>query len=817
MISPRIVILLAVGLLAVAWPSPGISAPQYRRLRPPAFYAVGSYRRLTVGCILSRRSPFQYRAAVLEKRQGKRASVYAPSKIIRSLGAMRQERNKFRRLVARTKKRCAALNASSSESPAEPAVCGNGICGGEEDCRTCPADCGACPICGNNIREAREVCDGADLAGQTCQTQGFISGSLSCRADCRAFATGQCSLCGNNICDRWLNESEQNCLQDCAPPGLQTDHDNDGLPDQWEQYYFNDPDNGVTPASQAGGDDPDGDGLTNLEEFQRRTNPYMKFTYHAADSNDTDWDGLSDGDEVHLYRTNPLNPDSDGDGLLDSEEVLIRFSDPLRKDIWSFTFTDGQGIVHTRTQNGLRVHDDILGNLQVTAFMYFSDTLEARSNEPYIGPNPDPYRNVTAFEELKRGIEHWADAGVTRVGFFWGIERLEDQDGSTPGYQNPYVDQLEEIARRKNIHITYGLMFGLPWYQFFEDPNSASNRFIRYGRAIRELTQYTNSDEFLIEHEWPIRVHLLPAWEAGLFAFDAQSCQRLRDNYALLRAPGVRMNFYLPMLYTYPDGELVGDPPRTAQWNYHSVQNSMFRILLDTFGSDFTPMFNWNQGYYAIGTYVRRRTVPYQQDDWAKKMFVQRELIGSRGVGLMMNTWWPFRGNHGWPYPNVSSYTTYGPAETPTMLSYAFGRDLDKSGFPNLEFDHVYLYPDQYFDLTGIMQAEYQNNGILVSMEPQDYRAKPGTFKRGKYNAMIISVHREDALPLNFSVALRDQYGVEVLPSPDTYLFEVSADRTTAIFSWIPANSRYGLHWITFNVNNGAGLNSTQSVAISVN
>ncbi|MBN1258832.1 hypothetical protein JXA05_03690 [Candidatus Peregrinibacteria bacterium] len=40
------------------------------------------------------------------------------------------------------------------------------------------------PVCGNSIVEAGEQCDGAELNGQTCITQGYASGTLSCNANC---------------------------------------------------------------------------------------------------------------------------------------------------------------------------------------------------------------------------------------------------------------------------------------------------------------------------------------------------------------------------------------------------------------------------------------------------------------------------------------------------------------------------------------------------------------------------------------------------------------------------------------------------------
>ncbi len=66
------------------------------------------------------------------------------------------------------------------------------------------------------------------------------------------------------------------------------------MPDGWEVDYGFDP----LDASNAGLDS-DGDGLSNLGEYQNGTNPL---------DNDTDDDGFSDGQEVR-YGTDPLDPD----------------------------------------------------------------------------------------------------------------------------------------------------------------------------------------------------------------------------------------------------------------------------------------------------------------------------------------------------------------------------------------------------------------------------------------------------------------------------------------------------------------------------
>lgn len=58
--------------------------------------------------------------------------------------------------------------------------------------------------------------------------------------------------------------------------------------------------------------DVDGDGLDGSREADLGTDP---------NNWDTDSDGLSDYDEVAVWKTDPLNPDSDGDGYEDGEEV----------------------------------------------------------------------------------------------------------------------------------------------------------------------------------------------------------------------------------------------------------------------------------------------------------------------------------------------------------------------------------------------------------------------------------------------------------------------------------------------------------------
>ena len=85
------------------------------------------------------------------------------------------------------------------------------------------------------------------------------------------------------------------------------DQDEDGMRDEWETVFGFDPNDPSDAAL-----DPDGDGLTNLEEFNAGTAPLRA---------DSDFDGLNDGTEINSSGTDPLDADSDDDLMRDDFEV----------------------------------------------------------------------------------------------------------------------------------------------------------------------------------------------------------------------------------------------------------------------------------------------------------------------------------------------------------------------------------------------------------------------------------------------------------------------------------------------------------------
>lgn len=133
---------------------------------------------------------------------------------------------------------------------------------------------------------------------------------------------------GNNVVDAYLNAALGLTI---TGEGCESDRDMDGLGKCEEEKL------GTNPRNP----DTDGDGLTDGEEVKiYKTNPL---------SVDTDLDGLSDFDEVKKYKTDPLKADTDGDGLNDGEEVNKYKTDPLKADTDNDGLSDGDEVIKYKT------------------------------------------------------------------------------------------------------------------------------------------------------------------------------------------------------------------------------------------------------------------------------------------------------------------------------------------------------------------------------------------------------------------------------------------------------------------------------------
>jgi hypothetical protein len=195
---------------------------------------------------------------------------------------------------------------------------------------------------------------------------------------------------GNGINDTqedYDNDTLWNLLEwSIGTSPISNDTDGDGLTDDWEENYWV-PESmiGTDPTKDDSDKDYDGDGLSNLEEFQRNTIPIYSDTdndglsdgeevligfpglfsngsyksdynlpryFTNPTTNDTDSDGIFDGEEVEdgddNYKTNATNKDSDNDGIEDLEEILKGFdsfeTDPTNEDSDNDWLTDKEEI-----------------------------------------------------------------------------------------------------------------------------------------------------------------------------------------------------------------------------------------------------------------------------------------------------------------------------------------------------------------------------------------------------------------------------------------------------------------------------------------
>ncbi len=109
-----------------------------------------------------------------------------------------------------------SVGSSGSSTTTVYGGCGDKVCGSNENCSSCPADCGKCIICGDKICEGNETyincpndCKKQIICGdKTCEGSETY---LNCQADCKKQI-----ICGDKICEGY--ESYSNCPADCPKP-----------------------------------------------------------------------------------------------------------------------------------------------------------------------------------------------------------------------------------------------------------------------------------------------------------------------------------------------------------------------------------------------------------------------------------------------------------------------------------------------------------------------------------------------------------------------------------------------------------------------
>jgi hypothetical protein len=125
----------------------------------------------------------------------------------------------------------------------------------------------------------------------------------------------------NQVSDEEKNQTDQQQIKiESNKAEFEHDGNKDIVEENQSQEIFEK--NGIIPgenlekASEVSAEeimDSDNDGLTDSEENQEKTDVLDE---------DTDKDGLLDGQEIKNYHTDPLSADTDGDGYFDEAEIL---------------------------------------------------------------------------------------------------------------------------------------------------------------------------------------------------------------------------------------------------------------------------------------------------------------------------------------------------------------------------------------------------------------------------------------------------------------------------------------------------------------
>lgn len=113
------------------------------------------------------------------------------------------------------------------------------------------------------------------------------------------------------------------------------DSDHDSMPDKWEV------DNGLNATYDDAAEDLDLDNLSNLLEYHNGANPM---------SGDSDQDSIGDWSEVYVYRTNPASSDSDFDNVTDAQELFTYKSNPNLVDTDQDSISDWDEIFVYKTR-----------------------------------------------------------------------------------------------------------------------------------------------------------------------------------------------------------------------------------------------------------------------------------------------------------------------------------------------------------------------------------------------------------------------------------------------------------------------------------
>ena len=247
-------------------------------------------------------------------------------------------------------------------------------------------------------------------------------------------------------------DSDNDGLYDYAEDSIGTDKnlpdtDNDNLTDCEEVYILGtDPIvyDSIVSGTSDGDADPDNDGLSNRYELDNGTSPLY---------DDTDSDGLKDGEEIKEYGTDPLKYDTDDDEISDGDEIVLGL-DPIN------SFTDGIPDNERIFEQEIDSDSEIMSciNTEDNAFEMSIDISVAGNAENSITVTESGYRTVIQNDAVLGAIpeiNYTNGLAIEKVSVKFEIKE-EYIDNGTETYSD-----CEEMSGIKRLNI----------FRYFEEEN----------------------------------------------------------------------------------------------------------------------------------------------------------------------------------------------------------------------------------------------------------------------------------------------------------------------------------------------------------
>ena len=253
-----------------------------------------------------------------------------------------------------------------------------------------------------------------------------------------------------------------------------TDTDGDGIPDFWEDA------NGLNRTVNDASLDPDGDGLTNLQEFQNATNP---------NNADTDGDGFSDSVEVAAGK-DPLDSEDFPPGVTDAERsALITLFNSTNGAGWT-NKTGWNGSVGTECTwygvscignhvSGLNLYNNnLIGQIPPQLGNLVGLQLLNLSASQLTGAIPSQLGNLIALKELGLHNSQLTGAIPTELSNLSLLQYIRLHDNQLTGAVPSWLANLPVLKqiRLQNNQLTGGITLGLGNLLALEDLNLSGNQ-----------------------------------------------------------------------------------------------------------------------------------------------------------------------------------------------------------------------------------------------------------------------------------------------------------------------------------------------------